>query len=45
MALNSVTLTHDEKATEIQDGYKKQNEEVIKMEQSILQKIRVNNMI
>ena len=45
MALNSVTLTHDEKANQIQDGYKKQNEEVIKMEQSILQKIRVNNMI
>lgn len=45
MALNSVTLTHDEKKDSlIQDGYKKQNEEVVKLEQSILQKILTNNI-
>ena len=45
MALNSVTLTHDEKKDAlVQDGYKKQNEEVIKLEQNILQKILTNNI-
>lgn len=44
-ALNSTSLSHDEKTANKNDGYKHQNEEVIKMEQSILEKIQLNNII
>lgn len=44
MAINSTSLTHEDKP-EVQDGYRQQNPEVIKTEQSILQKIQMNNLI
>lgn len=44
-ALNSTSLSHDERLANVQDGYKHQNEEIVKMEQSILEKIQMNNII
>ena len=44
-ALNSTSLSHDERLANVQDGYKNQNAEIVKMEQSILEKIQLNNII
>ena len=45
-AINSSSLTAEDSAyTKAADGYKKQTDEVIKMEQNILEKIQMNNLM